>query len=106
MPTWEQQLWDYLCALLKARGLNCSSLPPRPSSPSSGSGTLPQAIDVVLLAYETLGIPTFPGMAEQTAFLDLLDLIEAHLNNPVNSLPPAADAKLRAFIAQMRAAFP
>jgi len=104
--TWEQILWDYLCALYKKLGGKCSDLPPRPSNPTPIPSPMPGTINAVEALYNTAGIPTFANQAEEDEFLALLDSIIAHLNLPGNSLPLASDSQLRSLIAAMRNAVP
>lgn len=106
MRTWEQAVWDFLCELIKNLGGDCDVLPPRPPNPTPYPNDLPAAITKVEAHYNTHGLPSFPTQADKDKFLALLNAIEAHLNLAGNTLPPAADAQLRALIAAMRAAMP
>lgn len=94
-PTWEQAMWDFLCALYRALGGDCADLAPRP--------TLPDPIYEVKALFETDGEPSFPTEQDELKFLALLDDIDAHLALPGNSLSSTASDDLTTLVAAIRA---
>ena len=90
---WTAWLRELLCRLYMAWGGQCDELGKTPSN----------WVNTVVGVYATKGAPTFPDQNAKERFLTTLDLLEVHLAQPGNTLTPAENAELAAWIADLRA---
>lgn len=104
--TWEQKLWDLLCALYKSLGGDCKDLPPRPADPSQIPSVLVEAIEDLEARFQSVGTPVFVNQVQRDAYLALLAEIEAHLSEAGNTLPTGSNTQLHNLIDSMQAAVP
>lgn len=74
--TWEQILWDFLCAIYQAWEGDCAELVPRPGYPG-------QKLQDV---YDLEGAPEFSDENAKQLFIDTVNAVLAHLALPGNTL--------------------
>jgi hypothetical protein len=92
--TWEQELWDLLCALYRMYQGDCKDLPPRPKAN--------ELVAFMWGVFSVLGPPNVSDPADKARLLKILNDIDSHLKDPDNDLDPATNQSLVDLVAAIR----
>jgi hypothetical protein len=92
--TWEQELWDLICALYKMYQGDCKDLPSRPQANA--------LVAFIWGVFSALGAPNLSDPAEELRLVKILNDIDLHLKDPDNNLEPETNQSLIDLVAAIR----